>query len=309
MIERDGKDKQSAYFTDLHHYGSTHLLENNAYLPLGFLADPKLGTLEFGENANVFRFQNKLFTAATGITEAVWWMFGGDDLVITGDNVTVTDENSSGYCAYSKGVANSAVTYTYTAHQDGFMCVNLNLPKRNKVSISVNGVELYSETMSLPQMLAVGDVSVGDEITVRMTCKANESGTMSLSAAILNQERFFRGYAFLAENTWELTSFHNTRIAGTVDCSRDGLLYTSVPQNGNWHAYVDGKEVPITLVGDAMVAVELTQGTHTVTLVYRNTAFILGTMISLVSAAAFIGAYLLVYKPKTLKKIRKTEER
>ena len=46
---------------------------------------------------------------------------------------------------------------------------------------------------------------------------------------------------------------------GTIDCDRDGLLYTSVPQNGNWSVKVDGKPAEIKLVGDCMVAVNLTQ--------------------------------------------------
>ena len=69
--------------------------------------------------------------------------------------------------------------------QDGFMVVNLNLPKRNHTYISVNGTELYNESMTLPQMLAVGDVQAGDAVTVRMTCKEDEKGTMTLTAGIL----------------------------------------------------------------------------------------------------------------------------
>ena len=45
MLERDDKDKSSEYFTDLHKYGGVHLLQNNAYLPLGFLVEPELAEL------------------------------------------------------------------------------------------------------------------------------------------------------------------------------------------------------------------------------------------------------------------------
>ena len=47
MIERTGKVEENPYFTDLHYYGDVHLLKNNAYLPLGFLAQPELAELPF----------------------------------------------------------------------------------------------------------------------------------------------------------------------------------------------------------------------------------------------------------------------
>ena len=291
MIDRDGRDKQSAYFDYIHHYGNTHLYENSAYLPLGFLAEEALADVDFGDGSRVFQAQNRIFTGATGVKGDVWRIGSGTSLEITSEDVTVSDSSSSGYCAYSDGLANSKVYYTYTVEQDGFMCVHLNLPKRNSVSISLNGQELYTETMSLPQMLAVGDVAVGDVVTVRMTCKAGEKGTMTLTAGILNNERFYEGYEILAASTLELTTFRNTFLEGSISCDREGLLYTSIPQNGNWHAWVDGEEVETVLVGDAMLAIPLSQGEHTVSFRYRNPAFSLGWKISLVCAAVLAVLY------------------
>ncbi len=305
MIERDDKDKSSAFFTDIHHYGKTHLLENNAYLPLGFLAESELGDLAFSTGSGMFHFQNDLFTAATGLDKNVWTVFAGDNLTITGQDVTVKDINPNGYCAYEDGLENSSVTFSYVAPQDGFMVMNLNLPKRNRVYISVNGTELYNETMSLPQMLAVGDVVKGDVIDIRMTCKKNESGTMTLTAGIVNTETFWEGYEILAASQLELTHFENTRVEGTILCDRDGLLYTSIPQNGNWSATVDGAPAEIKLVGDAMIAVELTEGEHTVTFSYHNAAFALGAKITLLCALVFLLLVLLQYRPRRTVKVGK----
>ena len=93
-------------------------------------------------------------------------------------------------------------------------------------------MELYKETISLPQMIAVGDVKTGDTIDIRVECDKDESSTMTLSAAVLNGERFARGYEILSASRLNLTRFRSTLVEGTVDCDRDGLLYTSVPQNG-----------------------------------------------------------------------------
>ena len=306
MLERDDKDKSSEYFTDLHKYGGVHLLQNNAYLPLGFLAEPELAELPFDTVNGVFMFQNDLFTAATGIDQPVWNMVSGSALTITAVDTTITTQNSTGYCTYEDSLKGGTIEYAYTVDRAGFMCVNLDLSKRNSFAVIINDVELYNDSISLPQMVAVGDVEVGDVVKIRMTCKADqEKGNMSLSAAILDADVFWRGYDVLAASTLELTNFHNTLVEGTIVCDRDGLLYTSIPQNGNWYAYVDGEPAEIALVGDAMVGVMLTEGEHTLTFEYHNQAFSLGWKISLVCLAIFGALIYLSRKDQTKGKFQK----
>lgn len=297
MIERDGKDKTSTFFQDVNHFGDTVLLENQAYLPLGFLTERELAELSFEDSGNAFQFQNMLFTAATGVESDVWHRIPGENLTITGNGVTVSESNSSGYCRYADSQANSNVTYSYVADRDGFVCIHLNLPKRNSFYVSVNGTELYKESISLPQMLAVGDVKTGDVIDIRIVCDAGEASTMTVSGAILNPDRFWEGYELLNASTLELTKFRSTYVEGRILCDRDGLLYTSIPQNGNWYVTVDGEQVSSTLVGDCMVAVELTQGEHTVSFTYRNAAFSLGWKISLACGVAFLALVQINYRP------------
>ncbi|MBQ7099945.1 MAG: YfhO family protein, partial [Oscillospiraceae bacterium] len=80
----------------------------------------------------------------------------------------------------------------------------------------------------------------------------------------------------------------------------EGLLYTSIPQDGGWHAFVDGQEVEPVLVGDVMVAVPLTAGSHEVEFVYRNAAFAIGWKISAI-CLLLLGITLPVYYGKRRK--------
>ena len=297
MIERDGKDKSSTYFTDVHHYKNVHLLENNAYLPLGFLAEKELADVDFALSTGTFNFQNELFTAATGVEEEVWYRLQGDRTSIIGNGVTLNETTGAGFCDYSDATSGSSITYSYIADRDGFCCIHLNLPKRNDYHVIVNGEERYKETISLPQMIAVGDIRAGDILDIRIACDAGEDSTMTVTAALLDEETFRRGYEVLSASTLELFTFENTLVEGVIDCDREALLYTSIPQNGNWSVKVDGIEADITLVGDCMIGVELPEGTHIVTFSYHNAAFSLGWKISLVCAAALLALIYVIYKP------------
>ena len=300
MIERSNQVEENPYFQDLHSYGDVHLLKNTAYLPLGFLAEPELANLSFAGDDNNFTFQNQLFQTATGLEDYVWYHMYGNVLTITAADATVSDMTPGGYCTYTTDSTGGRINYQYQVTMDGFMCVDLDLSERNDFTLWLNGNELYSENYSLPQMLAVSQVKVGDVVDVALSCDAYESGNMQISAAILDETAFRKGYEVLNRSVLELTDFTTTRLSGTIQCDRDGLLYTSIPQNGNWRVYVDGKAAETVLVGEAMTAVYLEEGYHEVIFRYRNPAFTIGCLISLLSAGALVGLYFWIYP--TMKK-------
>ncbi|MCD7754965.1 MAG: YfhO family protein [Firmicutes bacterium] len=281
MLERDGNVEENDYFSEVHHYENVYLLENNAYLPLGFLASSQLANVDFSDSSLAFTFQNLLFTAATGVIDSVWNYTPSNWLSVEGTDVEITSQSVNGYCYYQTGSTSGSLTYTYTVEDSGFLCVDLTMPARNTFYVYLNGELLYSESISLAQTLSVSQVEPGDVVTIRVTCKANESNSVSIRAALLDDSVFWEGYEILAASTLELTSFSNTRVAGTIDCNRDGLMYTSIPQDGNWEATVDGEPAEIILVGDCMIALELTQGVHEIVFTYHNSAFSLGWKISL----------------------------
>ena len=298
MIERTGKVEENPYFKDLHSYGDVHLLENNYFLPLGFLTETELAELPLNEKENDFDFQTALFTAATGISDPLWYHMYGNVLTITGVDADVQNTTPGGYCTYTSNDESGWVQYQYAVTMDGFMCIDLDLSKQNETVVYLNGTELYREDYSLPQMLAVSQVYVGDVVDVWLSCKENESGTIQVSAAILDEAAFKKGYEVLSASTLDVTDFSETKIHGNILCDRDGLLYTSIPQNGNWHAYVDGKEVDTVRVCDAMMAIYLEEGYHDITFRYRNEAFDLGWKISLAATAALVYLYRRFYSDK-----------
>ena len=301
MIERQDKVESNFYFDEVHQYGKVHLLENAAYLPLGFLANNPLMDVKLNQ-ANTFLLQNDLFRAATGCQEDVWDLITGKNLSISGTGVTLNTQTKTGYCAYStEKDAGGTIVYQYTAPSDGLICVGLSLSKKNKFSFWKDGVELYNETYSIPQSLSVCQVSAGEVIEVHLVCNAEERGTITLHTGILNEDVFWKGYDILNASTLQLTEFSNTKVKGTIDCDRNGVLYTSIPQNGNWSATVDGKPAQIVLIGEVMVGLLLSEGKHEVCFTYHNPTFSLGWKISLVCAVIFAGLYVAVYYPRRYK--------
>lgn len=297
MLERQGRVEENNYFEDIHSYGKVHLLKNRAYLPLGFMTKNQILNVNFANaQSNAFLFQNKLLQAATGINDEAWTLLEDEQLQITATDVTIRSQTISGYCSYSTASnVGGTLVYTYTADRDGLLCIDLDLSKRNNFSVWKNGVELYNETYSIPQSLSVAQVVPGDEVQIHLTCKSGENGSTTIYAGVLDETVFNHAYEILNRNTLQLTSFDNTRIEGTVTCDEAGVLYTSIPQDGNWIATVNGEPVDTALVGDAMVALLLPEGEHEITFHYKNEAFSLGWKISLVCLIVFVILYKSIY--------------
>ncbi len=293
MIERDGEVEENQYFDKVFSSGEVYLLENNAALPLGFLAEPELGELIFS-GSDHFELQNAVFSAASGVYSDVWSQM---EPQITGEDVTINSVNGN-KVKYSRAQAGSSITYSFSAQREGFVCLDFDVTDRNGYSVYWNGEKLYSETLSLTQMIAACDCVPGDIIEVKLTCKDGEEGRMTVRAATLDDGLFRKGWEQLNAATLNIHEFAGTYIAGTVHCDREGLLYTSIPQDGNWKVYVDGEEAEATLVGDVMVSVPLTEGFHAVEFRYENQAFSLGWKISAISLL-LLGLTLPLYKKRT----------
>ena len=296
MLERDGRVEENSYFDEVTRFGNVALLQNNAYLPLGFLTNPELADLDFPISGNKFQFQNDLVEAAAGVS-GVWSSLQGSNVKVSSNaNVTLSNVSSAGSCSYNTA-SGGTVTFSFYPNAEGFFCIDINQSKRNSFSVRKNGAFLYSESYALPQMIAVSDVAPGDKIDVVFTCKAGESGTITVKNGLLNEEKFRKAYDVLNASTLALTEFSTTKVAGTIDCNRDGLLYTSIPQTGNWQATVDGKVVETVKVGDAMLSIPLTEGEHTISITYHNNAFVLGAVATAISAITLIALWVIFYKP------------
>lgn len=294
QLDRDGTPLDSQYWTVRGQSGNVTLQENTAYLPLGFMTTSFITELKTDSpTAGTLVFQNELFAAATGLQDPVYTL--ADDVRISSNGIDITTGGS--YCSYSDAAASDTVTYSFLVPSDGFVCFAISGSKKNNFTIYKNNVEVKQETIGLAQIFAAGDFAAGDLCQVTFELKDGDSGNLDVTAGILNDDVFQRGLAILRSSQLELTGWSDTKITGTVNASSGGVLYTSIPYDSNWSAYVDGKKVEITPICDALVGVPMDSGSHTVEFRYDNAGYRLGLKISLAALFLVIACYLVQYRP------------
>ncbi len=78
---------------------------------------------------------------------------------------------------------------------------------------------------------------------------------------ILNMEEFTEGISTILESSTEITDFGKTKIEGSVDSVKDGILVISLPA-ADIKVEVDGKEVEVLTIAGYMAGVEISRGQH-----------------------------------------------
>lgn len=301
LIATNGAAGNDPFFDTVAQEGELTPSQNNAYLPLGFMVGEAMTDLLFAaDNGSSFDFQNNLFSAATGLDEKVWTKIDAKTWTYSGtDNVTIIPKSSPGKVfAKSTNLEEGTLSCTYIAEYTGVLTLHIDsFSDDNTYSVYRNDKLLFTDHLNeTQQTITIGSVETGDLIRVDIPCPAqNEENTKStlvrITGAILDEQIFRQGYEILSSSVLTITDFSNTYVCGTIS-GNGGLMYTSIPQDGNWTAYVDGKKAEPVLIGNCMIALHLEAGSHTIEFRYRNKAFTLGCIISATTASAVLAFIL-----------------
>jgi hypothetical protein len=83
-------------------------------------------------------------------------------------------------------------------------------------------------------------------------------------------------------------SYSDTEVTGSIDAAEDGLMYTSIAYESGWTVYVDGVKAETVKLKDAMLAVPLTAGHHTIRMTYTPEGFHTGILLTVLSVVLLI---------------------
>ncbi len=140
MISRNGTVLDSNLFQPVYNLGNVTLLENTAYLPLGFLTREELASLSVDDpSAGSFQFLNLLFQSATGLETPVYRQIDQYTASSDAQSISISQRVTSGYCSYTSEADTGDVSISFTVPQDGEVCLDLSASKRNSFTVYKNG--------------------------------------------------------------------------------------------------------------------------------------------------------------------------
>lgn len=260
---------------------------------LGYMIDDAILKWSMDEE-NPFEVQNVFTRDAVGVGE-VFESVDTDDVEVALQGAEMLRQegmNISYMNILDSDDYFSIVAYRYTVSEDMHLYVYAEDNSQATCSLSVDGTNVVDINSYLCKgfMLDAGEVKKGQKVTL-MIYNNTSPGDVSASNAYFykyDDDVMQQVVSNLRDEQYAVSDMGDTYVTGTVSTKSGGLLYTSIPYYRGFKAYVDGEQVDIVQIADALCGVELSPGEHTVEFKYFPYGLKLGILISLFGVAAFV---------------------
>lgn len=250
-------------------YGTeeTYYLYKNTYsLPLGFMLPKDIEKNWDITDPNPFSVQNGLVSSISDRNNA-------ENPMYTRLMVTTIGEDNEVYLEQDTHL------YIYvTTSLDGITVTKTD-PAGTVTTKNYN-------SMTHRHILDLGELKAGSKVIV--TSSDADVSSIQLYAYSFDSDVFREVYDELNSSTFELESFEDTTVKGSIKVKEDGLLYTSIPFDNGWTVYVDGKKTETHAFKNALLSVYLTEGDHKITFQFTPDGLNQGFFLTGISIVIFI---------------------
>lgn len=284
----------------------TKVYQNDYALPLGYMVSSDVAALEYNKNESPFSYMNRIVTAMLGKGETVDVSEAGDvsvtvnlvelfkpysDIEATTDNLDLA--YVTGHKRYTKVTDAHAgrITWSFTPSNDYEIFVYFPSEYKRDTTLYLNGEEISEYfTNETWRIVSIGAQTPGEDISLSMELDADKVYLANGVDYIyyLDEALFDEVMPQLGEQGYDIESFTDDHFVGTVTASEErSLFFLTIPYDEGWKVYVDGEQTQTVEVLDALTAVELTPGEHTVELKYEPSCVRYGALISASSLLVF----------------------
>lgn len=239
-------------------YGDTGVYRNEYALPLGYFASREV--LDFGvrEGADPFQQQNAFFSSLAGEEETAYF----SPLQVQVDPAAMAGTEEDKILLAPDTLV--CFTIENPRAQNVLLYFDNNLDELSKVYVGGRAVNTYNDR------LVTGVIDLGRQpagtVEVWVSASGQDRWISDVCAAGFDEAAFGKLAGRLAAHSLEELRVEDIRVTGTVVAPEEGLLFTTIPWDQGWSAWVDGERVTPVRAADAFVALELPPGEHTVEL-------------------------------------------
>ena len=269
---------ETPYLMSLYNYdeeASRYLYKLDYTLPLGFMIPSDFSDNWLCEGNNPFAVQNSFVESSTGYVDMFTQVYAGCK-----GSYTVIEPTED------------CDLYVYVTNYVD----NISWDIENADGTS--GDQGSASGLNHRQIVHIGDVTAGSKITVS---SGDAVSSLQLYAYAFHQDVFDIAFNALSSQGLQISEFEDTYIKGSINAKEDGLMYTSIIYDRGWKAYIDGKEVEISSINEALLAIPVPAGTHTIELKYCPENLVSGLVITIISIGLL--TFLIIWDKKKKKAV------
>lgn len=269
--------------------------ENPTFLPVAYAVSENILDFEVNDQIRALTNQNTFVNAMYGDNIEPYKPVPSN---LTTENVTLSESEDWNTNYFSNGSGEpSLFHYTFRAEEEGSYFIEQNF-RAGTIHVTGNNIDKNIDPGS-NRMAFLGKLAKDTEVTIDITIENIGLGCYGLNVYKFDNQAWETAYNKFASQSLNVTSFENTSITGDITMQEDGVLFTSIAQDGGWSVYCDGDEISTYKIADTLVGADIPAGQHTITFRYHVPGFAVGLTISLGALAVLI---LLIVLKKHLKK-------
>ncbi|MBQ6509158.1 MAG: YfhO family protein [Flexilinea sp.] len=261
-------------------YGVHTVYKNPYALPLMFTASIE-ALAETDPDENTFEYQNRIFSLLTG--EEVNIFIPAESEMMTPDGLT--EASDAGEICYLREEAGQGdLTWKIRATRDDTLYAFFPAEDLHPSDLFLNNRKIgsYFDNFSY-HIFRLGNFQPGEEIILKMVPAEEE---VCLSSALFYYEDLSAletQVSILREDRSDLQKINSSHLKGTFSASSDKLLFLTIPYSSGWTIRIDGEKLPVYKAADIFMAVNVSEGDHTVELDYQPAGLVCGLCISLLA--------------------------
>ena len=274
-------------------------LVNDYALNLGYLVDGNIILYDYS-GRNAFDNMNKLVSTMSGIDEDCFILVQLDDVMFDSENIKLVEMDSGEFVFSRDGTEGQMVI---SVPKDSYAEAFIQFEKDD---VGIYGKDYFVIDAQNAPSLVLSRLAVSSVIKMDAIAKSDKFVTTigsyedyspeyfvceGINVYYLDKNVLEMQYDELSKNQLEITRFSNGHIEGTIHS--DGIknvLFTTIPYDPGWKAYINGQEVePIRVIDGAFMAIMLpSEGDYQITFNYECPGLTIGVIISLCGVFAFL---------------------
>ncbi len=295
---------------------SAVIKQNQMVLPIAYTVSSDIAS--YTATNDPFENMNHLTKCMTGMDVNIFETVSGNDMAVDSFNTYVynlgdmiaydimTDKVSKGWVTYAIPKNETRRAYVYFRPMNGTYFNSLSpyitspYPTGLDCSLTVANGAVYEVNMNKESAEFNSDEpGFNADDYVYLILYINTDGYTSYSVndilfSYYDENAVNEIYDYLNEGSMEVTSFEDDHIEGTVTATEERpVLFTSIPYDKGWTAYVDGTPSKIYVTtDDAFCALALAPGEHSIVFDYTAPFSFAGSMISAVAVIILAAIFL-----------------
>ena len=180
---------------------------------------------------------------------------------------------------------NDGTKFSFTAETDGEYYITVGNSKVKNVTMTVGETSKSIKNVNRGFLLETGYVKAGDTVTVE---NKESSDALEANVARFCIEGLQGIYEQLNSNPFTVTVWEDDHLEGVIGAGDGGTLFLSIPYEEGWKVSVDGSPVETRKVLGAFLGIELSPGSHTVTMDYFPKGLKEGALLSAAALVLFV---------------------